>query len=91
VFWTSFAYQMLGRYSHPVIDAVATNVRRARHAGGVTQEELAGRSGLSSRYVGSIERGEVIMSIVTLVQLAGALKVEPAELLRLPPRRPRRR
>jgi DNA-binding XRE family transcriptional regulator len=60
----------------------------ARHAGGVTQEELADRAGSSSRYVGSIERGSVVISIITLVQLASALKVEPAELLRLPPRRP---
>jgi transcriptional regulator with XRE-family HTH domain len=82
---------MLDRFSHPIIDAVATNVRRARHAGGVTQEELADRAGLSSRYVGSIERGNVVISIVTLVELARALKVEPAELLRLPPRRSRRR
>ncbi len=82
---------MLGRFSHPVIGAVATNVRRARRAGGVTQEKLADRAGLSSRYVGSIERGSVVISIVTLVELAKALGVEPAELLRLPPRRSRRR
>jgi transcriptional regulator with XRE-family HTH domain len=81
---------MLGRFSHPVIGAVATNVRRARQAGGVTQEKLADRAGLSSRYVGSIERGSVVISIVTLVELAKALGVEPAELLRLPPRRSRR-
>jgi transcriptional regulator with XRE-family HTH domain len=81
---------MLGRFSHPVIGAVATNVRRARRAGGVTQEKLADRAGLSSRYVGSIERGSVVISIVTLVELAKALGVEPAELLRLPSRRSRR-
>jgi len=82
---------MLDRYAHPIIDAVAANIRRARHASGVTQEELADRSGLSSRYVGSIERGSVVISIITLVRLAEALDVDPCELLRLPPRRPRRR
>jgi transcriptional regulator with XRE-family HTH domain len=76
---------------------MAINVRRARHAGNMTQEELADRAGLSARYVGSIERAEVSVTVTVLERLADALEVEPAELLRLPsggrgtPRRRRRR
>ena len=40
-------------------EAMAINLRRERHAREMTQEELADRAGLSSRYLGSIERGAV--------------------------------
>jgi transcriptional regulator with XRE-family HTH domain len=69
-------------------EVMAANVRRARHAGNMTQEELAG---VSARYLGSIERAEVSATITALERLAGALGVEPCELIRLPRRKPRRR
>lgn len=68
-------------------DALAINVRRARHARKVTQEELADWAGLSARYVGSIERGAVSASISVLERLAKALNVDPCELIGAPPRR----
>lgn len=67
--------------------AMATNVRRARHASELTQEELADRARLSARYLGSIERGAVSASVTVLGQLAQALRVDPCELIRVPPRR----
>ena len=48
----------------------------------MTQEELAERAGLSARYVGAIERGDVSASITVLGQIAEALGVEPSDLLR---------
>lgn len=68
-------------------DALAINVRRARHATKVTQEELADRAGLSARYVGSIERSAVSASVSVLERLAKALDVDPCQLIRVPPRR----
>jgi predicted transcriptional regulator len=47
-------------------EAMATNLRRERHAREMTQEELADRAGLSSRYLGSIERGAVSASVTVL-------------------------
>ena len=67
--------------------AMATNVRRARHARELTQEELADRAGLSTRYLGSIERGTVSASVTVLGRLAHALRIDPCELIRVPPRR----
>jgi transcriptional regulator with XRE-family HTH domain len=67
--------------------AMATNVRRARHATELTQEELADRAGLSARYLGSIERGKVSASVTVLGRLAQALRVDPCELIRAPQRR----
>lgn len=63
--------------------ALARNLLRLRQARGITQEELAYRAGLSMRYVGSVERAEVAPRITVVGQLAEALEVDPAELLRL--------
>jgi len=58
------------------------NLRRKRHDRHMTQEELAERAGLSARYVGAIERGDVSASVTVLGQIAEALGVEPGDLLR---------
>jgi transcriptional regulator with XRE-family HTH domain len=61
--------------------AMAVNVRRARLARELTQEELADRAGLSARYLGSIERAGVAASVTVLGRLAQALRVDPCELI----------
>jgi transcriptional regulator with XRE-family HTH domain len=43
---------------------------------------LAERAGLSARYVGAIERGDVSASVTVLGQIAEALGTEPGELLK---------
>ena len=58
------------------------NLRRKRHDQQMTQEELAERAGLSARYVGAIERGDVSASVTVLGQIAEALGVESGDLLR---------
>ncbi len=63
-------------------EVMARNLRRIRHAKKLTQEELADRASLSMRYVGAIERGDVSASVTVLGQIAEALEVDPAELLR---------
>ena len=67
--------------------AVASNVRRERHARKLSQEELADRAGLSARYLGSIERATVSASVTVLGKLAQALRTDPCELIRGPQRR----
>ena len=68
-------------------EAMATNVRRARHERKLTQEELADRAGLSSRYLGSIERAAVSASVTVLGRLAQALRVDACDLIRVSQRR----
>ena len=63
-------------------EIMAVNMRRLRHDQNVTQEELAARSGLSMRYVGSIERARVSASVSVLGRIAKALDVDPCELIR---------
>ena len=62
-------------------DIMAMNLRRKRHDQNMTQEELAERAGLSARYVGAIERGDVSASVTVLGRIAEALGVEPGDLL----------
>jgi transcriptional regulator with XRE-family HTH domain len=63
-------------------EIMAMNLRRKRHDLDMTQEELAEHAGLSARYVGAIERGDVSASVTVLGQIAEALGIEPGELLR---------
>lgn len=60
---------------------LATNLRRIRHERSLTQEDLAGLTGLSLRYIGSIERGRVSASVTVLGKLATALNVDPCKLI----------
>lgn len=63
-------------------EIMARNLRRARHDKKLTQEELADRAGLSMRYIGAIERGDVSASVTVLGQIADALEIEPGDLLK---------
>jgi len=65
-------------------EVMAVNLRRSRHEKKMTQEELAESAGLSARYVGAIERADVSASVTVLGQIADALGIEAADLLRKP-------
>ena len=62
-------------------DVLSTNLRRIRNDTGRTQEEMAHVLGISLRYLGSIERGNVSPSISLLGRFADALSVSPCELI----------
>jgi transcriptional regulator with XRE-family HTH domain len=68
-------------------EVLAINLRRERHSQGLTQEELAHRAKLSTRYLGSIERADVAASVTILGHLAQALSVDPCDLIRQARRR----
>ncbi|MFM0739594.1 helix-turn-helix transcriptional regulator [Paraburkholderia xenovorans] len=56
-------------------------VRRVRETRGWSQEQLAEHAGLNRSYVGEIERGSAIASIVTVDKLARAFQVPIEHLL----------
>ena len=62
----------------------AANLRRARHAKGLSQEALAYEAGINRTYLGKLERGATYAGLEIIGKLAEVLAVEPAELLQLP-------
>lgn len=56
-------------------------VRHARKEQRLSQEGLAGESGINLTYMGEIERGEKMPSLETLVKVARGLKLSASELL----------
>ena len=60
---------------------VGRNVRRIRQAKGLTQEELAERSGFGQNYLSDLERGRRNPTVVTLWEIAQTLGVTPVELI----------
>jgi len=72
-------------------DAFATNLRRLRNAKGLSQDDLAYEAGVSRSYLSQLEKGVFHASLKILGRLAATLQVEPAELLKLPTRKTRRR
>ena len=67
----------------------AANLRRLRHARGLSQEDLAHDAGVDRSYLSRLETGATYPGLEIIGKLARVLKVEPAELLRLPPQRKR--
>lgn len=63
--------------------AVSKNVKAARVKSGLSQRELAEKSGLSSAYISRMERNPQNMTIGTLGILAEVLDVSPTSLVRL--------
>ena len=69
----------------------AANLRRHRHAAGLSQEELAHRAEIDRTYISSLERSVYAAGIDVVDRLARALGIEAADLLRRPAIGPNRR
>ena len=70
----------------------SANLRRIRHAKGISQEDLAYGADVNRTYMSKLEKGASYPGLEIIGKLAIALEVEPADLLKLPPKRnPRRR
>jgi transcriptional regulator with XRE-family HTH domain len=70
-------------------DSFATNLRRLRHAKGLSQDDLAYEAEVSRSYLSQLEKGAFYASLKIIGRLASALEVEPAELLKSPPKKGR--
>jgi transcriptional regulator with XRE-family HTH domain len=62
-------------------DAFIANLKRLRTQSGLSQENLSLRASLTRTHVGLIENGERLPKVDTIHRLAGALGIEPGELL----------
>jgi transcriptional regulator with XRE-family HTH domain len=70
-------------------EVFAANLRRVRHEKGLSQDDLAYEAEVSRSYLSQLEKGAFYASLRIVGRLAKTLGVEPAELLKLPPRRKR--
>ena len=61
--------------------AFGARLRGVRRVAGISQEELAHRSGLDRSYVGQVERGERNLTLENIYRLADALEIPAADLL----------
>jgi transcriptional regulator with XRE-family HTH domain len=61
-----------------------TNLRRLRHASGLSQEELAHRAGINRNYVGLLERAANSPTLDTIERLAEELAVDPVQFFEKP-------
>lgn len=60
---------------------LANEIRKARRAAGLTQEELAAKARLSREYVNYIERGKRQPTVAVFLRLCKALGVHAPDLL----------
>jgi transcriptional regulator with XRE-family HTH domain len=67
--------------SQEVAERFGENLRRARRRVGLSQEQVAIRASLHRTEVGLLERGGRVARIDTLIQLAGAMRIQSSELL----------
>jgi len=61
--------------------AVGERIRTRRKALGITQEDFAERIGRVPKFCADIERGQVGMSIETMLSICSLLKMSPDQLL----------
>jgi transcriptional regulator with XRE-family HTH domain len=69
-------------------EVFARNLRAARQAKGLSQEELAHRADIDRTYISSLERSVYNASIDVVDRLAAVLNIEACELLKRPPEEP---
>ena len=72
-------------------EVFASNLRRLRHAKGLSQDDLAYEAKISRSYLSQLEKGGFYASLKIVGKIAAVLGVEPAELLKLPDKRPKGR
>jgi transcriptional regulator with XRE-family HTH domain len=65
----------------PALDEFGRRVRQRRTELGLTLEQVHDASGVHYVYLSGLERGLRNPSVLTVVKLAGALQVDPGELV----------
>ena len=61
--------------------SIGKNIRKYRLAKGLRQEDFAELAGLSTNYVGAIERGEKLPSLETFIEIINTLDVSADMIL----------
>lgn len=82
-YWTRQQYQLLLPHVPKAREAAIFGeiVRGVRKGHRWTQEDLAERSGLTTTYIGQVERGDKVPSLTVVLKICRALETVPSELL----------
>lgn len=67
--------------SEVILETLGRRIRSRREVAGLSQQALAERAKISYKYLGTIERAQVSLSVEVLMKIARALDVEPGESL----------
>ncbi len=67
---------------NPTLLKLGKNLRKARESRGWSQEEMAARCGVHRTYVGSVERGEYNVTVLTLKKMTKTLGISVVDSLR---------
>lgn len=65
-----------------VVEELGRRIRELRKKKGLSQEQVAEQAGISGKYLGEVERGEVNVSVLVLSKLATVFQVDMSEMLR---------
>jgi len=63
--------------------SLGKRIQSIREKQGLTQEQLEEKTGVNTKYISSIERGQKNVTVKTLMKIANGLNVEPFELFLL--------
>ena len=74
----------MNRDDKQFLQRLGDRVRERRLAMNLTQEALGEKCGLHRTFIGSVERGERNLALLSLRKIAKALRVTPHELLAEP-------
>ncbi|WP_419779279.1 helix-turn-helix domain-containing protein [Maridesulfovibrio sp.] len=62
-------------------EKIGGKIKKYRSVSGLSQQTLAERAGISYKYLGEIERGQVNLSVEILSKISKALNISSAELM----------
>jgi HTH-type transcriptional repressor of puuD len=68
--------------SHPSASRFGAIVRRLRTARGWTLRDLARKADMNPTYLGFLERGENVPTLVTILRMAKIFDVDASEIIR---------
>jgi transcriptional regulator with XRE-family HTH domain len=71
----------MGSIRSPALDEFGRRVRQRRTELGLTLEQVHDASGVHYVFLSGVERGTRNPSLLTVVKLAGALQIDPGELM----------
>ena len=66
-----------------LVDSIGLKVRELRKKKKLTQDDLAEKAGITGKYLGMVERGEVNVTIKVLENLADVLGVKVSDFFQL--------